>query len=95
MDDTPKWQVSPALKLSWRTWGDDTVVYHHGSGDTHKLNPLSAQALRLLQSQPRTAHDLTQQLAAAIGQVADDQLLRYTEKLMDHFDQLGLIEPAA
>ena len=94
MRENQKWVVSAASRLSWRVWGDDVMVYHHGSADTHKLSVPAIHALEHLQKEPLTVDQLIERLADALGFIADDELQRYTEKMVVHFDELGLIEPA-
>jgi len=94
MRENQRWTVSAASQLSWRVWGDDVMVYHHGSADTHKLGVPAIHALEHLQKEPLTVDQLIGRLAGALGVMADDELRRYTQKLVVHFDALGLIEPA-
>jgi len=72
------------------------IVYHHGSADTHKLNQLSAHALRCLEKTTLTIRELSARLADSMDPLmADDELHRYTGKLLVQFDELGLIEPVS
>ena len=42
------WRVSSGSTFRWRQWDDEFVLYHDESGDTHRLNALSARALEHL-----------------------------------------------
>ena len=75
-------------------WGDEVMVYHHGSADTHKLSVPAIHALEHLQKEPLTVDQLFKRLADTLDLMADEELQRYTQKLVIHFDELGLIEPA-
>lgn len=70
------------------------MVYHHGSANTHKLSVPAIHALERLQQEALTVDQLIKHLADALSIMADDELRRYTQKLVTHFDELGLIEPA-
>lgn len=93
MRENQRWVVSAASRLSWRVWGDDVIVFHHGSADTHKLGVPAIHALENLQNESLTVDQLIARLADALGIMADDELRRYTQKMVVHFDELGLIEP--
>ena len=93
MRESQRWAVSAASRLSWRVWGDDVMVYHHGSADTHKLSVPAIRALESLQKESLTVDELIERLAGALDVMADDELREYTHKLVVHFDELGLIEP--
>jgi PqqD family protein of HPr-rel-A system len=91
-----KWRVLPSFELHWRddpSWGDSAVVFHPGSGDTHLLNPLAAEALHALSESPLDAGELTQHLALRM-EGASSELAAQLRQLLQEFDDLGLIEPA-
>ena len=43
-----RWKVHANSDLRWRSWQDDSVLYHGASGDTHLLDPVAAEALHFL-----------------------------------------------
>lgn len=81
-------------KLAWKSWGDDVVVFNFSSGDTHLLNPVAAQALKILEQKPLNTHELSQQLASSDRLPTDEQLTAHVEDLLSKLDEMGLIEPA-
>ena len=86
-----KWHVPHHAGLRWRFWGDEVIVFHPPSGDTHILHPLAADLLQYLS---RQAADL-QQIAAYLASEDDPgPSLELLSKLLADFDQLGLIEPS-
>lgn len=79
------WHVAPTAGLLWTTWGDECVVYHGASGDTHLLNPIAADILRRLQSSPASVQDVERLLGEGSRP--------HAETLIGRFADLGLIVP--
>lgn len=97
VDHQPKWRVIPAFELHWRcgaAWGEGAVVFHGGSGDTHLLNPIAAEALHALAEAPADCRELARRLAAALELESVEDLVGRLKPLLAEFNQLGLIEPA-
>ena len=88
-----QFRVPPGADLQYRTWGEETVVYHGPSGDTHLLNPLAAEALRVLASQAAGVDDLTRRLAGHVDPANRHELAEHLAGLLANFAELGLIEP--
>jgi PqqD family protein of HPr-rel-A system len=94
-DALHQWRVPPAADLRWREWDDDqSLVYHPPSGDTHLLNPLAAEALKLLERQPSSCAMLVEHVARVFALKAEGDLVRQIEQCLAQFNELGLIEPA-
>jgi len=89
----PTWRVPPTAGLRWRSWEGEHVVYHRESGDMHLLNPVAAEALKLLETGPASVDDLTDRVAARLGPAPARELRREMGELLATFDDLGLIEP--
>ena len=92
MPTVQTWRVSPETRLRWRTWGDETVVFHPGSADTHKLSAIGAEALRRLERDELSTQQLAEHLASEMGLDCDDDLVRSIDELVAQFDELGLVE---
>ncbi len=78
-------------------WGDEVVVFHPPSGDTHILHPLAGEVLRYLSRQAADLQEVAGFVASreVVGEdAADDVSRELLSKLLADFDQLGLIEPA-
>lgn len=75
------------------SWGDETVAYHDGSGDTHLLGPVEAAAIRALQQSPADVDDLTRQVATDLNVPPDTDLATHLAALILEFHKLGLVEP--
>jgi PqqD family protein of HPr-rel-A system len=78
----------------WRRWGDEYVVYNPLSGDSHLLDFVSAQGLLHLAEHEISAEDLEDELSTALGISADEDLVRYVERITTEFAELGLTRPA-
>ncbi len=83
-----------AHDLQWRWWGDQLVVYHQASGDTHLLNRLAGEVLCTLEQAPAEAVTLAGHVAAQQEMSADQQgaLLEQIERLLRQLEALGLVE---
>jgi PqqD family protein of HPr-rel-A system len=87
---TAVWRVAKLLTKSWR---DGVVVYNLDSGNTHLLNPIAGQVLKLLADTPADAPTIARQLAGQIDLDSDPDLDYNVSSLLNHLDSLGLIEP--
>lgn len=85
------WRASSALYL--HSWGDEFVVYHSRSGDTHLLGPAAAHILLSLQQAPSNAITLSKSLAPLLGVDTDDEFILQIDKILTDLDMLALIEP--
>jgi PqqD family protein of HPr-rel-A system len=83
-----KWRTVTEFGLLQRSWGDEGILYHTGSGDTHQLNPLATEVLQALQRTPTTVKDLIGQLATRFDISRENELEDVLAKLERH----GIIE---
>jgi PqqD family protein of HPr-rel-A system len=88
------WVVPAANTLAWRAWDDEFLVYNTASGQTHHLNLLAGEALRCLEAQPGSARALVSRLADQFEIATDSPLLQMIDRLIQEFDELGLIAPS-
>ncbi len=87
------WCVPPDADLRWKLWGEEAVVFHPASGDTHVLHLIAAETLFVLcERRCATAAELSEHLAAALEVENDDTVLRHVEQCLAQFRELGLIE---
>jgi PqqD family protein of HPr-rel-A system len=59
------WRVDPTASISWHSFVDAWVVFDNGSGQTHRLDALTAAVLDRLCEGQATADDIVAHLAAA------------------------------
>ena len=91
--DSGRWYVNNALfKLKWHQWEEGYSVFHTGSGETHTLDEISAQCLKLLETSPSNIPELSAKLATSLSLDLDDDLHEYVDKILQQFEYLGLVE---
>lgn len=86
------WHVSKQAQLTIEEWDDSAVVYSSLSGETHLLNSLACEILKLLQVESGTIATLIGKVCV-IFEVEDKvDLEQQIGKLIGDFENLGLIE---
>jgi PqqD family protein of HPr-rel-A system len=87
-----RWRLNTAYDIQiWRC-GDEAVVYHPGSGDTHHLSLVAVLVLEAVTSAPRTTDELTQVIASAVDGGVADELVDTVARTLSDIERLGLIE---
>ena len=81
---TPRWALTYGADLSIRVWGDDCLVHHALSNDTHRLAAWLVPGLRRLAEQPPAGFD---ELAALMD--ADSEM---TADVLQQLEQLLLVQ---
>ena len=89
-----RWRVTAPEELRWVEWGEEWLLYHGGSGDTHLLEPLAVEVLQALQHAPNTAAGLVEALAQEADEETRHHLSDYLDSLIATLGRLGVIEPA-
>ena len=87
-----RWRVKAPSRLEWRSWGNQGVVFHVESGDTHLLDLVASEGLRCLQTESLDRSQLCRKLAERLDIEADNQLAHYVDSLITRFDEAGLLE---
>lgn len=82
------WRVPPEADLRHRTWDDEDVFFHGGSGDTHRLS--AAAALVLLRLQQGSADEAT--LADELARAAACDTAEASAALADILAELARLE---
>jgi PqqD family protein of HPr-rel-A system len=88
-----QWAVPKQVRLLWRLWNDEYIVFNPASGHTHLLNLIAGEALKALEQSPGSSTDVMERISGAIGVEPSAELLGHLSKLIAEFDELGLIEP--
>ncbi len=102
------WQLPAGCEVLMRGWGDEVVVYHSCSGDTHLVDALGAEVLNCLLQGPHTVeallgHILSELNSSSGGIVSEDmgeapdveRLREYVERFLEDFRRRGLVELTA
>jgi len=92
--ESVRWGVLDANGLAWRKWGDEFLVYHTASGQTHHLNFLAGEALRSLEAEAADVGELIRRLANRFEIAEDSPSLQTIDRLIRELDELGLIAPS-
>ncbi len=87
------WRAASRAPLSWRQWGDEAVVFHPDSGDTHLLDALAAEILRRLESAPASRAALLEHLSRRPRPPVANDLEEAVTSVLQVFEEVGLIEP--
>ncbi len=84
MPRSARWRLIDRDRILWERWPGECIIYNDLSGQTHLLNLSAAAALELLGAEPESAETLAEKLKVERAEI---------ERLLQEFDQLGLIEP--
>ena len=87
-----KWQAIASPAINIRCWGDECVIYHTASGNTHLLGSTAAQILRNLQTAPADVPAMAQSIAGHLQIEVDQDLLQQVEDIVAELDALALIK---
>jgi PqqD family protein of HPr-rel-A system len=89
-----RWTLTSGCTLHWRDWGEEYIVFNDGPGDTHLLDPVSAEILKSLE---RDAHSI-ESLISRCGDVLSADIGRsptaVVSDVLRQLHALGLIESA-
>jgi PqqD family protein of HPr-rel-A system len=96
-ESAPKqaWELNPLVKLSWRRWADDWVVFDAASGYTHQMDALAAIALMCFEAGPSDLASLSERVAGELDLPSAENVSRSLEERVERLAKLGLIEPLA
>ncbi|MGQ3054039.1 MAG: hypothetical protein ACT6S0_19850 [Roseateles sp.] len=81
----PAWTLTYGADLSIRVWGEDCLVHHALSNDTHRLAAWLVPALERLAAQPPASLDELAALMDADHETAAD--------VLQQLQQLSLVQP--
>lgn len=87
------WQALPEDVLTVEHWEPDSIVYNCLSGETHQLNSVAVEVLKLLQAKPGCTETLSDQICAILDLENKAAMVAQIRRLITEFDNLGLISP--
>ena len=70
------------------------MIFDEGSGDTHLLDPLAAEVLKVLEESPGEVSGLARRIVARLDLAPDPDLTERVLELVERFVALGLAEAA-
>ena len=77
-----------------RKWPEDWPVYNPLSGHTHLLDSFAGDMLLAVMERPQSSAHLRERVAALLEMANDDDLAARVDRILEHLDEIGLIEPA-
>ena len=89
--NSQKWRVHEGLL--WEKWPDEVIVFNLVSGETHQLNHVASQVLSWFESSPQTIEDLVVKYCDEFGVAEKAEVEQLLSRLLEEFDDLGLVEP--
>jgi PqqD family protein of HPr-rel-A system len=89
------WRLKPLCLLHWHQFGDEWVAFDDGSGDTHRMDTLSAVALMCLGESPCSLAELGSQVSVETDLPQGEELTRALASVLQTYAGEGLIERAA
>ena len=87
-----RWQANHFHSLLIEDWGGEFTVYQPNSGKTHFFNQMSLQILSFLDQHSATTLEISNHLRELYDQEFDQDFDDNIEKILYHFDELGLIK---
>ena len=91
--DSSLWRVIDSSSLFFEEWEQDAIIYNGMSGETHKLNALAIEILKLMLQKSWTPISLTEEICSIFDFENDAVLLQNIKQVINQFNALGLIEP--
>lgn len=88
------WGTVGSLELKWLCYGEEYIVYNVSSGDLHLLNPVAAEALKILEKSKTSLNGLTKQVALKLDIEAGVDLERHIHHFLLKLARLGIICPS-
>ena len=70
------------------------MIFDEGSGDTHLLDLLAAEFLKVLEDSPGDVPSLARRLVARLDLAPDPDLTGRVRELVERFVAVGLVESA-
>ncbi len=89
------WRLPDGVRLSWRAFDDEIVVFNAFSGQTHLLDSLSAAVLEEIERAPATRAELAARLAGRFELGDAAALAERLDAVLAEFDRQGLADPIA
>ncbi|MDC8446705.1 MAG: HPr-rel-A system PqqD family peptide chaperone [Nitrosomonas sp.] len=73
-------------------WDEEYTVFQPDSGKTHFFNQMSMEMLSFLSRRPVSIEEICDYLSRQSGQTPDENFQDNIEKILYHFNALGLVK---
>lgn len=91
-DVSSRWRLIVPLRV--RVWDGECIVFSPLSGSTHVLDVVAGQLLGRMRSGVTDESELRAYLASFLEVPDDATFAAEVARILDHLDELGLVEPA-
>ena len=92
-DETGNWRVVGDEPLRWRFWDGDYVYFSPFSGQTHFLDIVTGDVLRVIIDGPPDVAELRSMIADFLDVKNDERVAEATDDILSRLENAGLIEP--
>lgn len=86
------WKIIDNFPIIWYRWGDEVLVYHSGTADTHLLDQVIVKILCSLQNEAQTVKELVDNITMQ-DDLAGGNDVKSIEDIVKQLHSLDLIEP--
>ena len=90
---TQNWRLAGREPLRWRCWAGDYVVFDPFSGQTHMLDIVTGQVLKLIETGPSGSDRIRSEISAFLEVDDDARLAEAVSDLLARLEDVGLISP--
>jgi len=88
------WSIPRNTNIAIETWDENAIIFCSLSGETHLINILACEVLKILQATPESFTTLITKLNMIFEVEDQADLELQIQKLIINFKNLGLIESA-
>jgi len=89
------WRLPDGVRLSWKVFDDEIVVFNAFSGQTHLLDGFSAAVLEEIEHAPAPLDALAARLAGRFDLDDATALAERLDAVLAEFDRQGLADPTS
>ena len=89
------WCVCGETRLDWKQWGDDFVIFHENTGNTHYLNLFAGTALKLLLGRAASAETLAKDTSASLSIPYEPSMVDSVNVMLSELKSLGITKATA
>ena len=93
IDKAITWCVVQDSDLLFEKWGAEVIVYNSLSGETHQIDDFSATVLEQLMRSHYTEEKLLRDICSLYSLESNSENKQLINRIINNFDQIGLIEP--
>lgn len=86
------WSVCAGTRLEWKRWGEDVIIFHENSGNTHCLNPFAAAVLKRLFDGAASTEDLAREASARLSVPYEPQMRDTVAAMLVELKALGITQ---